>query len=1299
MTDEEITKAVGDLNQKANWLVDQFAYNPADESIPLLRYRGDWIRARTYNLGDVVTGPSGIYVAKRENSGELANNPDWMLIMRRGGTGSGGGATNSLLPTPSVPTIGDVVTVNQTGDGYILTPVGSLNRNYQPHPATAVSGECYYIDGGNTMALPAGAAVGDRIMVYCDTENWNDAWITPATGDTINQLPVGRSIQGHNQVWEFVKTTATNWTANLKTNDHHAHVINSDLVITDQNQEQYNRSILIVSDAQATRNIEVRYGVDKGFWVRVYSFSTNPVVVKGDGILEVCLPATAPATNAQLTLNQHESAMAEISMFANSQDFLLLSVWSEQPSALHAHYEQTPVQALANHWYMIENNEETSLPLTPDEGDIVRFLIWNAQGQNATVKRAAGVLIDGFDEDWVSWGYRQIFEFVADAAGNWHVHHLSGLEYTEDYTQATLTLNANAAPHYHEKKIYYKPTGNGFVSVADDLPIGFYCYIYNDSANAIVVAGDGNTVMHIPSGSSTADSVWVVAPNTELRIEIPSVDTHAGHAYLTYSGSTDAGYLPQIGNNLLHREYWLKPNTTMTLPDNPYQGQTFEFFVEASTGPATQCVITRPGGTVINGVDSDVVLLGIHKKYQFTADTNGNWIFQGEDGLRRGFGLAGNVTISVGNNTHLLYDEAEVEIVQTTSQVEVTLSNDLPPAFYCRFICNSTNGLKLKGDGTIIVAISGGTPSTSSEHELLNGEVAEVFIHNSDLDNPSRVHILPFKAYQPILLSRPGIDATKDNINASTSTTKWYRVASTSGSLGKLSGIFVVSTMEGSRSGQVIFSTSAETRSSATSSAPMINLISGSHFNDAIQGIRIVSTQTTSDTNAHFHVEVLIASDAGATSGRVRYENIGAYSEVDLVQFTSAPVLPTSPAGVVAQIDSVHLKGSQLGDMCIKDGREVYFTNGDTWSGSQHLSQHSYASDDSMQYPHHVFTTHDDTTEAQNSWGIQLNDTTATMAEDITESQLRITADGHGTLRDRTGAYVAPTIDTHIVTKKYVDDNTGAAHQKITTVAHFDANDHWKYIGVGGRICGTFTLLNKATAENKVGIFRMEINAVYGARPNGIITQCGTTRNSTTNSGVIGIGYRRVNDSNHMYIKLKGGSKTNDIYYLEYQRANAEDNFTMGWIDPNQAEINSLSYHSFAGNESFMYYGGGTLVKSPSARSDLTRAGEQTVVAGNLYNPILWQDGDTYTSVIDLDVDYDDAGTVYRNTYRIEIRNWHNSAEVVSVIDIGSIEHNYTNPETNPFTATVSSGDVLLQVPTIGSGETLDVGYTIINER
>jgi len=102
------------------------------------------------------------------------------------------------------------------------------------------------------------------------------------------------------------------------------------------------------------------------------------------------------------------------------------------------------------------------------------------------------------------------------------------------------------------------------------------------------------------------------------------------------------------------------------------------------------------------------------------------------------------------------------------------------------------------------------------------------------------------------------------------------------------------------------------------------------------------------------------------------------------------------------------------------------------------------------------------------------------------------------------------------------------------------------------------------------------------------------------------------------------------------------------------------------------------------------------IVAGNLYNPILFADGDKYLMTFDLDITEDATG--YMNTYRIEVRNRLNAAEIISITEIGSIEH-IAYIDAGTFSVSVSSGDVLFEVPTTGSGEALTADITQLSWR
>jgi len=108
-----------------------------------------------------------------------------------------------------------------------------------------------------------------------------------------------------------------------------------------------------------------------------------------------------------------------------------------------------------------------------------------------------------------------------------------------------------------------------------------------------------------------------------------------------------------------------------------------------------------------------------------------------------------------------------------------------------------------------------------------------------------------------------------------------------------------------------------------------------------------------------------------------------------------------------------------------------------------------------------------------------------------------------------------------------------------------------------------------------------------------------------------------------------------------------------------------------------------------------TRAGEQTVAAGFTYSPQLALNLQFIN--LHMIVNVRDVANDLLNSYDVKLINRPSGVEVISVTDIGTTEHAYTDGAA--ISADIDSGYVRLLVPTTGSGEDLLIDYDLYYTR
>jgi len=112
----------------------------------------------------------------------------------------------------------------------------------------------------------------------------------------------------------------------------------------------------------------------------------------------------------------------------------------------------------------------------------------------------------------------------------------------------------------------------------------------------------------------------------------------------------------------------------------------------------------------------------------------------------------------------------------------------------------------------------------------------------------------------------------------------------------------------------------------------------------------------------------------------------------------------------------------------------------------------------------------------------------------------------------------------------------------------------------------------------------------------------------------------------------------------------------------------------------------------PTHRS---RSNDVQVAAGFTYQPELSLNLEFVNIKLTLNVR--DTPNALLNSYEVHLLNRPSGVEVVGVTDLGSPEHSFSDGAT--IDATISNGNVVLLVPTVGNGEMLDIDYDITYSR
>jgi len=265
---------------------------------------------------------------------------------------------------------------------------------------------------------------------------------------------------------------------------------------------------------------------------------------------------------------------------------------------------------------------------------------------------------------------------------------------------------------------------------------------------------------------------------------------------------------------------------------------------------------------------------------------------------------------------------------------------------------------------------------------------------------------------------------------------EWRRIAETSGGTwGNICGIFTVDSKESSDLSQIMFSIAASVGTASSSVNPTITVLSASNFATGITGIRVINL-SGAVSNGHMAVEVRVQCDGSSpTFVSARISNMTADSNMEMKKFEVTPDVPTTGA-VVAEITDLQTKSFQAGSLAKFDRVE---TSSFVADAVDTITPVAAISAPDGKHSHYFMAKVGTASPATNMVGIIVSAGQDDPPVGPQLCQLQIAQNGQAQLSGVNGIYAAPTAATHIVVKKYVDDNythIRMATRSVSAVVH-----------------------------------------------------------------------------------------------------------------------------------------------------------------------------------------------------------------------------------------------------------------------
>jgi len=235
-------------------------------------------------------------------------------------------------------------------------------------------------------------------------------------------------------------------------------------------------------------------------------------------------------------------------------------------------YEAATPNAVAGHWYFIELGGTATLPAGAVAGDTIRFFSKGA----SNIAPNVGQTINGSASTHVITESAKITECTLVAPNVWVTKQLDKSVQSLVRTSDLTITNGNS--HFFElQEIHFDKSGTGntdaTLQIDDDVFVGFSCWVVNGYKKAVIIKGNGTTVMAIPTGSAETTAQWILPPNCRVRVYIPST----GRCLITQEGPINAGYIPipAAAEPKTHHWYHLDAGESFALPNPSYDGLSF----------------------------------------------------------------------------------------------------------------------------------------------------------------------------------------------------------------------------------------------------------------------------------------------------------------------------------------------------------------------------------------------------------------------------------------------------------------------------------------------------------------------------------------------------------------------------------------------------------------------------------------------------------------------------------------------------------------------------------------------------